>query len=130
MKTEILRCLNRQMPCAGPERLKEALAALGLKSGGTPRQRAERLFLTAGTPLEKLDRKHFAKGAAPAALRSAAESVQLRAAARETALLEAKASVVFFLAEAAAFLAAAMLGMLIGAECALGTCNLCVAGVA
>ncbi|KAJ4705844.1 splicing factor 3A subunit 3-like [Melia azedarach] len=46
----------------GPEKLKEALAALGLKSGGTVQQRAERLFLTKHTPLEKLDRKHFAKG--------------------------------------------------------------------
>ncbi|KAF4385108.1 hypothetical protein F8388_014241 [Cannabis sativa] len=40
----------------------EALAALGLKSGGTVQQRAERLFLTKDTPLEKLDKKHFAKG--------------------------------------------------------------------
>ncbi|KAH9289537.1 hypothetical protein KI387_033654, partial [Taxus chinensis] len=30
----------------GPERLKQALAALGLKTGGTCQQRAERLFLT------------------------------------------------------------------------------------
>jgi splicing factor 3A subunit 3 len=30
----------------GPEKLKEALGALGLKVGGTPQQRAERLFLT------------------------------------------------------------------------------------
>lgn len=47
----------------GPEKLKEALAALGLKTGGTVQQRAERLFLTKHTPLEKLDKKHFAKGA-------------------------------------------------------------------
>lgn len=45
----------------GPEKLKEALAALGLKTGGTVQQRAERLFLTKNTPLEMLDRKHFAK---------------------------------------------------------------------
>ncbi|CAO2838646.1 unnamed protein product [Amaranthus hypochondriacus] len=45
----------------GPEKLKEALAALGLKTGGTVLQRAERLFLTKNTPLEKLDKKHFAK---------------------------------------------------------------------
>ncbi|XP_021764140.1 splicing factor SF3a60 homolog [Chenopodium quinoa] len=45
----------------GPEKLKEALAALGLKTGGTIQQRAERLFLTKNTPLEKLDKKHFAK---------------------------------------------------------------------
>ncbi|WCJ36831.1 splicing factor-related [Euphorbia peplus] len=46
----------------GAEKLKEALAALGLKTGGTVQQRAERLFLTKDTPLEKLDKKHFAKG--------------------------------------------------------------------
>ena len=39
--------------CAGPERLKEALATLGLKSGGTAQQRAERLFLTKDTPLDQ-----------------------------------------------------------------------------
>ncbi|KAL9266826.1 Splicing factor SF3a60-like protein, partial [Drosera capensis] len=44
----------------GAEKLKEALAALGLKVGGTLKQRAERLFLTKDTPLDKLDRKHFA----------------------------------------------------------------------
>lgn len=46
----------------GPEKLKEALTARGLKGGGTVQQRAERLFLLKHTPLEKLDRKHFAKG--------------------------------------------------------------------
>ncbi|GAB4826233.1 hypothetical protein Ancab_009098 [Ancistrocladus abbreviatus] len=45
----------------GPEKLKEALAALGLKTGGTVQQRAERLFLTKNTPVEKLDKRHFAK---------------------------------------------------------------------
>ncbi|XBI01014.1 hypothetical protein VPH35_129895 [Triticum aestivum] len=44
----------------GPEKLKEALTARGLKGGGTVQQRAERLFLL--KPLEQLDRKHFAKG--------------------------------------------------------------------
>ncbi|GJS44050.1 splicing factor SF3a60 [Tanacetum coccineum] len=43
----------------GGDRLKEALGALGLKTGGTVQQRAERLFLTKHTPLEKLDKKHF-----------------------------------------------------------------------
>nr|XP_043615058.1 splicing factor SF3a60 homolog [Erigeron canadensis] len=47
----------------GPEKLKEALSVLGLKTGGTVQQRAERLFLTKHTPLEKLDKKHFVKGA-------------------------------------------------------------------
>lgn len=46
----------------GPEKLKQALTALGLKTGGTVQQRAERLFLTKYTALEELDRKHFAKG--------------------------------------------------------------------
>ncbi|CAN6346498.1 unnamed protein product [Urochloa humidicola] len=45
----------------GPEKLKQALAARGLKSGGTVQQRGERLFLLKHTPLEQLDRKHFAK---------------------------------------------------------------------
>ncbi|VVB06022.1 unnamed protein product [Arabis nemorensis] len=45
----------------GPEKLKEALGSLGMKVGGTVKQRAERLFLTKHTPLEKLDKKHFAR---------------------------------------------------------------------
>lgn len=51
---------------AGNDRLKEALQAVGLKAGGTMRQRAERLMLLRGTTLEQLDRKHFAPGAVPA----------------------------------------------------------------
>nr|GEX10005.1 splicing factor SF3a60 homolog [Tanacetum cinerariifolium] len=47
----------------GPEKLKKALGALGLNTGGIVQQRAERLFLTKDTPLEKLDRKHFSIGA-------------------------------------------------------------------
>lgn len=58
---------------AGNDRLKEALQAVGLKSGGTMRQRAERLMLLRGTTLEQLDRKHFAPGAVPA-VRSASLS--------------------------------------------------------
>ncbi|BBG98112.1 hypothetical protein Prudu_007437 [Prunus dulcis] len=46
----------------GPEKLKEALASLGLKTGGTVWECAERLFLTKDTPVAKLERKHFAKG--------------------------------------------------------------------
>ncbi|PSC72465.1 SDE2-like protein [Micractinium conductrix] len=48
---------------AGGDRLKDELQRLGLKAGGTPAQRAERLWLLRDTPLEKLDRKHFAKKA-------------------------------------------------------------------
>lgn len=52
--------------CAGADALKDSLAKLGLKCGGTLRQRAERLMLTKTTPLDKLDRKLFAKGVIPA----------------------------------------------------------------
>ena len=47
---------------SGIDRLKEALQGLGLKTGGTLRERASRLFLTKSTPLAQLDKKHFAKG--------------------------------------------------------------------
>ncbi|KAJ4840073.1 hypothetical protein Tsubulata_011458 [Turnera subulata] len=72
----------------GPEKLKEALAALGLKSGGTVKERAERLFLTKHTPLEKLDKKHFAKGArGPQQHRDASKEDE---SSKEIALMEAK----------------------------------------
>ena len=58
--------ITQQMQSAGADALKDALAKLGLKCGGTLRQRAERLILTKTTPLDKLDRKLFAKGVAPA----------------------------------------------------------------
>ncbi|CAK9192058.1 hypothetical protein BDL97_01G100600 [Sphagnum fallax] len=75
----------------GPERLKEALAALGLKSGGTVQQRAERLFLTKGTPLEELDRKHFVKGyQAPNQKKSSKEIAQQVATSKNLALAEVK----------------------------------------
>ncbi|PIN20512.1 Splicing factor 3a, subunit 3 [Handroanthus impetiginosus] len=73
----------------GPEKLKEALAALGLKSGGTIQQRAERLFLTKHTPLEKLDRKHFAKGSRGPEQNGSAVT-QPSEDAKEIALMEAK----------------------------------------
>lgn len=72
----------------GPEKLKEALAALGLKTGGTLQQRAERLFLTKNTPLEKLDRKHFIKP-----LRGSEQNGNMLAQkqdVKEVALIEAK----------------------------------------
>ncbi|CAA3026300.1 splicing factor SF3a60 homolog [Olea europaea subsp. europaea] len=74
----------------GPERLKEALAALGLKTGGTVQQRAERLYLTKHTPLEKLDRKHFAKGSHGPQQNGNALTPQPSADAKEIALIEAK----------------------------------------
>ncbi|WOH06674.1 hypothetical protein DCAR_0626102 [Daucus carota subsp. sativus] len=74
----------------GPERLKEALAALGLKTGGTIRQRAERLFLTKDTPLEKLDKKHFVKGSHRSVQNGAASTPQETNDCKEIALMEAK----------------------------------------
>lgn len=47
----------------GPERLKQALNSLGLKCGGTARQRAERLYKLKGRTLEDIDASLFAKGA-------------------------------------------------------------------
>ncbi|MBA0742283.1 hypothetical protein Gogos_015353, partial [Gossypium gossypioides] len=74
----------------GPEKLKEALASLGLKTGGTVQQRAERLFLTKHTPLEKLDKKHFAKGShGPRQNGSAAVSQDINSL-KHIALMEAK----------------------------------------
>ncbi|XAR71638.1 hypothetical protein NMG60_11018010 [Bertholletia excelsa] len=75
---------------AGPERLKEALAALGLKTGGTVQQRAERLFLTKHTALEQLDRKHFAKGSRGAEQNGVAAAPQQVENSKEIALMEAK----------------------------------------
>ncbi len=82
---------TRHPSSSGADRLKEALQGLGLKSGGTLRERAERLYLTKtlpltqvgkggsillsqflaavshdlpvpDPPLSQLDKKHFAKG--------------------------------------------------------------------
>ncbi|XP_042429725.1 splicing factor SF3a60 homolog [Zingiber officinale] len=71
----------------GPEKLKEALAALGLKTGGTLKQRAERLFLTKNTPLEQLDRKHFAKSSRNSEKNVATDQISSK---KEIALMEAK----------------------------------------
>ncbi|KAK1302527.1 hypothetical protein QJS10_CPB12g01097 [Acorus calamus] len=71
----------------GPQRLKEGLAALGLKTGGTVQQRAERLLLTKDTPLEQLDKKHFAKGSRSSGNNNAE---QLNDSAKEVALMEFK----------------------------------------
>ncbi|XP_018474946.2 splicing factor SF3a60 homolog isoform X2 [Raphanus sativus] len=74
----------------GPEKLKEALGALGLKVGGTLQQRAERLFLTKHTPLEKLDKKHFAKPALKGKQNGDAKATQEPDSAKQIALTEAK----------------------------------------
>ncbi|EDO33018.1 predicted protein [Nematostella vectensis] len=49
----------------GLECLKQHLMSLGLKCGGTLQERAQRLFLTKGVSLEKLDPALFAKAAKP-----------------------------------------------------------------
>ncbi|PPS12959.1 hypothetical protein GOBAR_AA07680 [Gossypium barbadense] len=68
----------------------KALASLGLKTGGTVQQRAERLFLTKHTPLEKLDKKHFAKGSlGPRQNGSTAVSQDINSL-KHIALMEAK----------------------------------------
>ncbi|XP_044479793.1 splicing factor SF3a60 homolog [Mangifera indica] len=74
----------------GSEKLKEALAMLGLKSGGTVQQRAERLFLTKHTPLEKLDKKHFAKGSRGPEKNGVAAPPQEVGNLKDIALMEAK----------------------------------------
>lgn len=73
----------------GAERLKETLASLGLKCGGTPRERAQRLFQLKGKTLDQIDRKLFAKGAPTPAANPEEESKQ-QAAAKEVALMETK----------------------------------------
>ncbi|VFQ97190.1 unnamed protein product [Cuscuta campestris] len=74
----------------GPDRLKEALAALGLKSGGTIQQRAERLFLTKHTPLEKLDKNHFAKGTQGSRQNGGIALPHVNRDAKDVAFMEAK----------------------------------------
>ncbi|CAI0412856.1 unnamed protein product [Linum tenue] len=73
----------------GLEKLKEALASLGLKTGGTLQQRAERLFLTKHTPLEKLEKKHFAKGSR-LPVQNGAAALKENINSKEVALMEAK----------------------------------------
>merc|ERR1719231_161215 len=52
---------SEQLEALGTDRLKLALDALGLKCGGTPQQRAERLFATKGKKLSDLDASFFPK---------------------------------------------------------------------
>ena len=52
-----------ELEALGLNRLKAELQRVGLKCGGSLADRAARLFLLKGTPLEKLDKKHLAKPA-------------------------------------------------------------------
>ncbi|KAJ9507341.1 hypothetical protein QJQ45_006307 [Haematococcus lacustris] len=93
-----------ELEALGAERVKEALSSMGLKCGGTPRERALRLWLTRGKPLHELDRKLFAKGVAPpppangaaapasngTAKSAAAAQAKQKAAALTAAVIEAK----------------------------------------
>ena len=49
------------LAACGPDNIKHALAQMGLKCGGTPEARAERLWSTKGKALSELDPRMFAK---------------------------------------------------------------------
>lgn len=49
------------LAACGPDTIKHALAQMGLKCGGTPEARAERLWSTKGKALSELDPRMFAK---------------------------------------------------------------------
>lgn len=55
-----------ELATLGAEAIKDALGKMGLKQGGTEQQRLERLWSTRGKRIDQIDRKLFAKGAAPA----------------------------------------------------------------
>ena len=50
-----------ELETVGGDRLKHVLQSMGLKCGGTVRERAERLFSTKGKALSELDPSLFAK---------------------------------------------------------------------
>ncbi|KAF8066290.1 hypothetical protein HT031_002613 [Scenedesmus sp. PABB004] len=81
-----------ELESMGAEQLKDKLAQLGLKCGGTVRQRAERLYALKGKSLAELDAKLFAPGKAVAAVKSEAELLQQQQAALAAAQLEAQVS--------------------------------------
>ena len=62
---------------------------MGLKTGGTELERAQRLFCTKGKALHELDRKLFVRGAAPPA--DAQRAAVVEAQAKEIAASEARA---------------------------------------
>lgn len=91
----------------GPDTVKQELATLGLKCGGTPQERAERLWCTKGVELSTLDPSFFpkakakakakAKGGAQngaAAVESDPEHIVLLCEYKVTKLLETMADVV------------------------------------
>ncbi|WZZ37834.1 hypothetical protein YC2023_034093 [Brassica napus] len=87
----LVNFLHRTEPLQDLDRmLSKALGALGLKVGGTLQQRAERLFLTKHSPLEKLDKKHFAKPLHKGRQNGDAKATQEPDSAKQIALTEAK----------------------------------------
>mmetsp|Transcript_12726 Transcript_12726/g.30935 ORF Transcript_12726/g.30935 Transcript_12726/m.30935 type:complete len:500 (-) Transcript_12726:510-2009(-) len=56
-----------ELEAIGADAIKVALGKMGLKQGGTEEQRRDRLWAIRGKSLAEVDKKHFAKGAAPAA---------------------------------------------------------------
>jgi splicing factor 3A subunit 3 len=70
-----------------PEAVKEALGKMGLKQGGTDEQRRDRLWSTRGKSLDQVDRKHFAKGAAPAG-KDSGEAAKREESAKAVARVE------------------------------------------
>lgn len=59
--------------------IKSALESMGLKAGGTPEQRAERLWSTKGKTLAELDKKLFAKGVVVGAKNAKATKEDIKA---------------------------------------------------
>ena len=82
-----------ELEVLGAEHLKTALSALGLKCGGTLRQRAERLMAIKGKKLEEIDQSLFAKGKQrPAAALSPEERARAEETAKAVAFMEARVS--------------------------------------
>jgi len=79
-----------ELEILGLDKLKEALAALGLKCGGTLRQRAERLMAVRGKRLEDVDQSLFAKNPLPKAAMPPEERSKAVAAAHGVAQKEAR----------------------------------------
>ena len=76
------------MTAVGAAPIKEALQRMGLKTGGTEVERAERLFSAKGKTLQELDKKLFVRGGAPPVDADGARVAEARA--RDIAAAEAR----------------------------------------